>query len=964
MEQAPLAQGGDAGDVRSPLVRWGYPLLGALLVGLYARTVATGPTFSDGPEIVTGIVTLGVIHPTGYPLFTLVAHAFVKLLPLDVQPCIKVSLFNALCGAGAAVFTAHVTRAFVRLLQPAPAPSTPVTTEGGEKARAGEERFGGAAARLSATVWGRLRATPLADVAGLFAGALLGTSPLVWDQIRIPEVYPFHLFLAAWALYGVMRFEVTRRAGFLVMSGLAIGLGLAHHVTMIYMLPAAIVFVAVREPSLLYAPFVWPVAKVGRLFKKDFFAKAKISRAWLFPAVAVVGFLPAFFYAYLLWANSHSVGLTWGGVKDWDGLYFHMMGKQYTKFMTWKDIGTYLIRIGRLPDAFDRQFLTVGTVLLIPGLVAGFRRAWRPSLLLVLITLGFLGHGIYYSVGDYQTYFLPAVMALAVFVGAGLDAVIRFARSRAPDKRLFFDLASVAGVFAVTSITLFAYSVTARRLPGPVERHVLAYGIPPAVIAVAFGVGAYWVRRRQKKKQEVPRLAALARIVPVFLLVCALLPTAPAVLARVSDIDDRQVIGDSYGREIMENAPPGSIVMVQGDGYLFTLWYQTHVMDRGTDAAIIDVGSLGAQWYKKYLTSHYPAPCDPLAPEFLLDRAAYDAKCKTFRQRIDLGAAAGWITTGDRRAKGITPAERTKGTGILKEWLARRSGRLPAVPLADVQCDNNDFRKTHARECRCWFDPKRDPVYNEDCVVSGEQEGLVSRERVEVWLQHLVDEHIDERPIFERNLFTHWNGNPRENVRGWNGPDYQRISGDYALVNRGRVNQILYAAEVTGNDACGEKRAIRTLVRPAPKGGPKEGRPYRPNEWPNLVTASYISRAPLDGDDYASREYATGDEIRLHIDWYEKNRYDFFAKDHVGAPIKHGVRICVFDGAGKRAVMKTTVSGKKDPMNFKLPADATPGNYHIAACTVGDVGDNAKLVDDMPCKRLILEYPFTVSPKK
>ena len=85
-----------------------------------------------------------------------------------------------------------------------------------------------------------------------------------------------------------------------------------------------------------------------------------------------------------------------------------------------------------------------------------------------------------------------------------------------------------------------------------------------------------------------------------------------------------------------------------------------------------------------------------------------------------------------------------------------------------------------------------------------------------------------------------------------------RISGDYALVNRGRVNQILYAAEVTGNDACGEKRAIRTLVRPAPKGGPKEGRPYRPNEWPNLVTASYISRAPLDGA-VAARLRGTGE---------------------------------------------------------------------------------------------------------
>lgn len=946
-----MAQGGEAAFAPSPLVRWGYPLLGVLLVGLYARTVATGPTFSDGPEIVTGIVTLGVIHPTGYPLFTLVAHVFVKLLPLDVQPCIKVSLFNALCGAGAAVFTAHVARAFILLLQP------PV--KGGANGDANK----GAPEQGTREPWWRQVRLP--DVAGLFAGLLLGTSPLVWDQIRIPEVYPFHLFLAAWALYGVMRFEVTRRAGFLVMSGLAIGLGLAHHVTMVYMLPAAIVYVAVREPSLLYAPFVWPVVKIGRLFKKDFRARAKISRAWLFPAVAVVGFLPAFFYAYLLWANSHSVGLTWGGVKDWDGLYFHMMGKQYTKFMAWKDIGTYLTRLGRLPDTFDRQFLTVGTVLLLPGLIGGFRRAWRPSLLLLLITLGFIGHGVYYSVGDYQTYFLPAVMALAIFVGAGLDVVVRFARARAPESRLVFDLGAASGVFVVVAITFLAYSLTPKRLPGPVERHAVGgYVVPLAVIAVALGVGAYLVHHRRKKKQSVPRLAFTGRVVPVFLLVCALLPTGPAVAARVSEIDDRQVIGDSYGREIMENAPPGSIVMVQGDGYLFTLWYQTHVMNRGTDAAIIDVGSLGAQWYKRYLTSHYPAPCDPLAPEFLLDPAAYEAKCKTFRQRMDLNATAGWITTGDRRTRGVTSTERTKGTGILKEWLARRNGRLPALPLADVRCDDGEFRKTHSKECRCWFDPKKEPVYNEDCVVSGDQEGLVPRERVEVWLQHLVDEHIDERPLFERNLFTHWNGNPRENFRGWNGPDYQRISGDYALVNRGRVNQILYASETTTNDACAETRSIQKIVRPPPKGGPKEGRPYRPNEWPVLVTSSYISRAPLDGDDFASRSYGAGDEIRLHIDWYEKNRYDFFSKDHLGAPIKQGIRICVFDGAGKRAAMKTTVSGKKDPLNIKLPPEAAPGNYHVAACTVGEVGEAAKLAEEMPCKRLILEYPFTVSPKK
>lgn len=915
------------------LVKWGYPLLGVLLVALYARTAAPGPTFSDGPEIVTGIVTLGVIHPTGYPLFTLVAHAFVKLLPIDVQPCVKVSLFNALCAGAAAIFTAHVARTFALLIHP---------PEDGDLEK------------------GR----PLADIAGLFAGGLLGTAPLVWDQVRIPEVYAFHLFLAAWALYGVTRFEVTRKAGYLVMSGLAIGLGLAHHVTMVYMLPAAIVYVAVTEPSLLYSPFVWPVVKIGRLFKKDFRKDAKIQRAWVFVVVLVVGFLPAVFYLYLLWANSHSVGLTWGGVKDWDGLYFHMMGKQYTKFMAWKDIGTYLARVGRLPDTFDRQFLTVGTVLLIPGLVAGFRRAWRFSLLLVLIALFFLGHGIYYSVGDYQTYFLPAVMAMAVFLGAGLDAVVRFAKSRDPEKRLFFDLAATAGVFAAASVTFVAYTFSTRRLPGPVERHAIeGYAIPLGVVALGLAIAAFVVRRRTKKNLPVPRLGFTAKAMPIFLLVCAILPSGPAIAARVSEIDDRQVIGDSYGREIMENAPPGSVVMVQGDGYLFTLWYQTHVMNRGTDAAIIDVGSLGAQWYKRYLTSHYPAPCDPLAPELVSNRAAYEAKCKTFRQRMDLNAQTGWITLGDRRTRGISAGERSKGNQILKEWLAKRTGRTPLTPQADAACESADYRKTHSKECRCWFDPKKDPVYTEDCVVSGDQDGLVPRERVELWLHHLVEEHIDERPIFERNLFTHWNGNPRDNFRGWNGPDYQRISGDFALLNRGRVNQILYAAEVSDNDACGPTRRMLRIQRPAPKGGPKEGRPYRPNEWPTLITASYLSKAPLEGDDFASRSYVAGDSIRLHVDWYEKNRWDYFAKDHMGAPIKHGVKICVFDGAGQRAGMKTVVSNRKELLDFKLAPDAPPGDYHIAACTVGEVGDNPKFPEDLPCKRLILEYGFTVTAK-
>ncbi|MEZ4297954.1 MAG: DUF2723 domain-containing protein [Polyangiaceae bacterium] len=625
-------------DRSSRIVRFGYPLLGALLVALYARTAAMGPTFSDGPEIVTGVVTLGVIHPTGYPLFTLVAHAFVKLLPLDVQPCVKVSLFNGLCAAAAAVFTAHVTRSVALLVKPGP----------------GSERQG----------------RPGADIAGVASGMLLGTSPLVWEQVRIPEVYPFHLLLTAWALYSIVRFEVTRKAWFLVMGGLAIGLGLAHHVTMVYMLPAGVIYTLLREPGIVYGPFAWPVVRGARLVKKGLWPRVAVDRAWVFPAVLLVGVLPAGFYYYLIWANAHTTGLTWGGVHDWDSVVFHATGRQYARFMEAKALSHYLPRIARIPDAFDKQFLAVGTVLVFPGLVAAFRRAWRAAVLLVLVFALFVFHGVYYSVGDWQAYWLPAVMAAAAFVGVGLDAALRFAAGQAEEKRLFRVLAASSAICLVASISVLAYSQANRRMPRELSRAAVpAFVVPLAVLALVGGGLAYEVRRRKLRGESLERFTPGPLVFPAIVLGSAVIPSLPAVMVRVADMDSRQVIGDSYGREIMESVPPGSMVLVQGDGYLFTLWYQSHVMNRGIDAAILDVGTLGAQWYKKYLTSHYPAPCDPLAPEFVADPAAYQDKCGSFRKRIDLGAP-GVDHDGERRTRSSRRESGRRG----RPSRARRSG--------------------------------------------------------------------------------------------------------------------------------------------------------------------------------------------------------------------------------------------------------------------------------------------------
>ncbi len=82
--------------------RWVFP---AMFLAVFAFALAgLNPTFfvDDSPETVTACVTLGVPHPPGYPLYTILGHFF-SLLPLGIFP-FRVNLLPALLAAGTCVF--------------------------------------------------------------------------------------------------------------------------------------------------------------------------------------------------------------------------------------------------------------------------------------------------------------------------------------------------------------------------------------------------------------------------------------------------------------------------------------------------------------------------------------------------------------------------------------------------------------------------------------------------------------------------------------------------------------------------------------------------------------------------------------------------------------------------------------------------------------------------------------------
>jgi hypothetical protein len=63
---------------------------------------------NDSPETITACWTLGVSHPPGYPLFTLLGRLF-TLVPLG-NPAMTLNLFAALCGTLGAYFFFELSR--------------------------------------------------------------------------------------------------------------------------------------------------------------------------------------------------------------------------------------------------------------------------------------------------------------------------------------------------------------------------------------------------------------------------------------------------------------------------------------------------------------------------------------------------------------------------------------------------------------------------------------------------------------------------------------------------------------------------------------------------------------------------------------------------------------------------------------------------------------------------------------
>ncbi len=181
---------------------------------LYGATVAPGMLPADGGEFQLRAVQLGVNHPPGFPLYTLLSHLATRL-PLPLAPALKVNLLSVLTGSAALWFVYDAAR------------------------------------RLSGRLTG-----------GLLAAGALGLSTTYWSQAttaNIRSLTALFSALAFWSLVAWLRSppgERRLRRRWLLLLSASLGLGLTHHPSLIF-IGLVMVLVVIREEPGLLRPRRW-----------------------------------------------------------------------------------------------------------------------------------------------------------------------------------------------------------------------------------------------------------------------------------------------------------------------------------------------------------------------------------------------------------------------------------------------------------------------------------------------------------------------------------------------------------------------------------------------------------------------------------------------------------------------------------------------------------------------------------
>ena len=390
-----------------------------IALAIYGATVAPAVTLEYSGALVVAADHLGVARPPGYPVWTLLAKAFIGLFPFaqyhgHPNPAWAVNLMSAVFGAGACSLLA------------------------------------GLACRLAREIVPDARG---ATVSGIVAGLLLAFSPVLWSQAVIAETHTLTNFYFLSLLVLSLRWMSIADGHPPFLLAFLAGLGLCISPLLILYLPvlllaAALVsrksFAHLSAAALLFCGFLFAEFRWGSL-------RPALGGAGLGLALGVAGGLAAHRatrpvagllllllaglipYVYLPLASGHNPPMNMGHARTWEGFWHVVRRGQYEALVPLNPFAEPLA-FARALAWYARlvaaQFTApLATLALVPALaLPRLNRRAQASILLVLAA--FFCFAVVTLVGTHplldiqntwvaRTIFLPSFALVALLIGAG-----------------------------------------------------------------------------------------------------------------------------------------------------------------------------------------------------------------------------------------------------------------------------------------------------------------------------------------------------------------------------------------------------------------------------------------------------------------------------------------------------------------------------------------------------------------
>ncbi len=382
-----------------------FKLLTALFAFIvYIFTLAPTVIHLDAGELATVQATLGIAHPTGYPLFTVVGY-ILSLILFPFSKIVALNLLAAFYVAGSIYFVTASSYLILNHLE-FPKPKKKKSKETNKFLLSEESKI----------------------LISVVTGLCAAFSETIWFQSTSVEVYSLHLILITAITYFVLKVFYYEDKKYWYVISVLLALSFANHMTTILIIPA-----------LTFIFF-----KVNGLKKSSFVLSGKML-ALFFPIVIIL-------YLYLPIRAMTDPILNWGNPIDFEHFFRHFTGKQY---QVWFFSSTEAAKkqFSYFITTLPQELGYIGLLTSIIGFIVLLKYAKSTALFFLIALISTVLYSINYDIADIDAYFLLAYVSLIFFsIGFFLLAIQKL------NGKVIYSLFLIPIIFLIVNFTKVSQS--------------------------------------------------------------------------------------------------------------------------------------------------------------------------------------------------------------------------------------------------------------------------------------------------------------------------------------------------------------------------------------------------------------------------------------------------------------------------------------------------------------------------